>query len=276
MALRDRRRARRSPQDPRHRGKHGRCCRSASTRPREEIDHQVDRFADDPIPPEDALANRVNILRARRMVQIERRGVRRHRLRRNRALQAPRDGFNRHGFTPDPVEAAVGGGVNEPGRRSARFCRAPAASSERGTWFALFASGRTRNARSGWRRSARDCRRGGLSEGVGCSGCRARARWRVRLSRFCRVEPDRAGADADGHRRRRDRPRRASGPRRAARRLLVHRGFLAGHPADQPSRRAGRHLHLHRRWVSASTASTGRARPCSCSRSRSGSASPAP
>jgi len=74
----------------------------------DEIDHDVDRVADDPIPDGDAIANRVNILRAVEwwksndaafgVIGFDQTG----------ALTAPRDGFNRHAFTLTPLKQQWG------------------------------------------------------------------------------------------------------------------------------------------------------------------------
>jgi hypothetical protein len=73
-----------------------------------EIDHHVDRFAGEPIPPGDALANRVNVLRgvewwksndaAFGVIGFDQTG----------ALQAPRDTFARHGRTLVPLKKQWG------------------------------------------------------------------------------------------------------------------------------------------------------------------------
>ena len=75
----------------------------------EEIDHDVDRLSDDPIPDGDALANRVNVLRGVEwfkaqdaafgfVIGFEQIG----------ALQTPRDGFNRHAYTLTPLKRRWG------------------------------------------------------------------------------------------------------------------------------------------------------------------------
>lgn len=73
-----------------------------------EIDHAVDRTAEDPIPAGDPLANRVNVLRgvewwkandaAFGVIGFDETGV----------LQAPRDGFARHGRTLVPLKTRWG------------------------------------------------------------------------------------------------------------------------------------------------------------------------
>ena len=80
------------------------CLDSAAA----EIDHDVDRFADEPIPPGNALANRVNILRgvewwkaqdaAFGVIGFDQTGV----------LTSPRDGFNRHAYTLTPLKQQWG------------------------------------------------------------------------------------------------------------------------------------------------------------------------
>ena len=76
----------------------------------QEIDHYVDRLELEPIPPGDPLANRVNILRgvewhksndaAFGVIGFDQTG----------ALQAPRDGFARHGRTLIPLKQQFGVG----------------------------------------------------------------------------------------------------------------------------------------------------------------------
>jgi glyoxylate carboligase len=71
-----------------------------------EIDHDVDRI--DPIPSGDALANRVNIVRAVEwwksndaafgVIGFDQTGT----------LQAPRDGFNRHAYALTPLKQRFG------------------------------------------------------------------------------------------------------------------------------------------------------------------------
>ena len=73
-----------------------------------EIDHDVDRLPDDPVPAGDPLANRVNLLRgvewwkandaAFGVIGFDQTG----------ALQAPRDGFNRHAYTLTPLKQQWG------------------------------------------------------------------------------------------------------------------------------------------------------------------------
>ena len=74
----------------------------------EEIDHHVARIEGDPIPADDPLANRVNLLRgvewwksnaaAFGVIGFDQTG----------ALQAPRDGFARHGRTLIPLKQQWG------------------------------------------------------------------------------------------------------------------------------------------------------------------------
>jgi len=80
------------------------CLDAAAT----EIDHDIDRLADNPVPAGDALANRVNILRgvewwkandaAFGVIGFDQTG----------ALTAPRDGFNRHAYTLTPLKQQWG------------------------------------------------------------------------------------------------------------------------------------------------------------------------
>ena len=74
----------------------------------QEIDHEVDRRADSPIPAGDALANRVNIVRAVEwwksnaaafgVIGFDQTGT----------LTAPRDGFNRHAYALTPLVQQFG------------------------------------------------------------------------------------------------------------------------------------------------------------------------
>ena len=73
-----------------------------------EINHAVDRPPEEPIPVGDPLANRVNVLRgvewfksndaAFGVIGYDQTG----------ALQAPRDGFNRHAYTLAPLKRRYG------------------------------------------------------------------------------------------------------------------------------------------------------------------------
>jgi hypothetical protein len=73
-----------------------------------EIDHEVDRPADNPVPPADPLANRVNLVRAVEwwksndaafgIIGFDQAG----------SLQAPRDGFNRHAYALTPLKLGWG------------------------------------------------------------------------------------------------------------------------------------------------------------------------
>jgi len=73
-----------------------------------EIDHDVDRAVDDPIPVGNALANRVNIVRAVEwwksndaafgVIGFDQTGT----------LTAPRDGFNRHAYALSPLKQGWG------------------------------------------------------------------------------------------------------------------------------------------------------------------------
>ena len=74
----------------------------------EEIDHSIDRFEEDPVPQDDPLANRVNLLRgvewwksndaAFGVIGFDDAG----------SLQAPRDGFRRHAATLKPLKQQYG------------------------------------------------------------------------------------------------------------------------------------------------------------------------
>jgi hypothetical protein len=73
-----------------------------------EIDHECDRRADSPIDPADALANRVNLVRAVEwwksnaaafgVIGFDQTGT----------LTAPRDGFNRHAYALTPLVQQFG------------------------------------------------------------------------------------------------------------------------------------------------------------------------
>lgn len=69
-----------------------------------EIDHDCDRLPDDPIPPGDPLANRVNLLRAVEWWKANDAAFGVIGFDQSGALQAPRDGFNRHAFTLTPLK----------------------------------------------------------------------------------------------------------------------------------------------------------------------------
>jgi hypothetical protein len=72
----------------------------------EEIDHDVDRV--EPIPEDDALANRVNILRAVEWYKANDAAFGVIGFDQTGALQAPRDGFNRHAYTLTPLKQQWG------------------------------------------------------------------------------------------------------------------------------------------------------------------------
>jgi hypothetical protein len=73
-----------------------------------EIDHETNRAADTPIPADDPIANRVNIVRgvewfksndaAFGVIGFDQTG----------SLTAPRDGFNRHAFALTPLKQGWG------------------------------------------------------------------------------------------------------------------------------------------------------------------------
>ena len=81
------------------------CLDAAAT----EIDHEVDRLIDEPVPADDALANRVNILRgvewwkANDFALTAQAGFDQ-----TGTLYAPRDGFNRHAYTLTPLKQQWG------------------------------------------------------------------------------------------------------------------------------------------------------------------------
>ena len=73
-----------------------------------EIDHDCDRRADDPIDPADPLANRVNVLRGVEWYKANDAAFGVIGFDETGALQAPRDGFNRHRFTLTPLKQQWG------------------------------------------------------------------------------------------------------------------------------------------------------------------------
>jgi hypothetical protein len=73
-----------------------------------EIDHEVDRAEDNPIPAGDPLANRVNILRAVEWWKANDAAFGVIGFDQTGPLQAPRDGFNRHAFTLTPLKQQWG------------------------------------------------------------------------------------------------------------------------------------------------------------------------
>ncbi|HEY7037154.1 MAG TPA: hypothetical protein VH482_37885 [Thermomicrobiales bacterium] len=73
-----------------------------------EIDHDCDRPDDDPIPTGDPLANRVNVLRAVEWFKSQDAAFGVIGFDQTGALQAPRDGFNRHAFTLTPLKRQWG------------------------------------------------------------------------------------------------------------------------------------------------------------------------
>lgn len=73
-----------------------------------EIDHEADRRADDPIDPADALANRLNVLRGVEWYKANDAAFGIIGSDDTGALQAPRDGFNRHRFTLSPLKQQHG------------------------------------------------------------------------------------------------------------------------------------------------------------------------
>jgi hypothetical protein len=72
----------------------------------EEIDHEVDRI--DPIPAADALANRVNLVRAVEWWKANAAAFGVIGFDQTGALQAPRDGFNRHAYALTPLKQQWG------------------------------------------------------------------------------------------------------------------------------------------------------------------------
>ena len=86
-----------------------------------EIDHDVDRPVDDPIPADDPLANRVNLLRAVEWHKAQDAAFGVIGTGPMGDLQAPRDGFNRHAYYSHPAQAEMGhclsaNGMLLPGR----------------------------------------------------------------------------------------------------------------------------------------------------------------
>jgi len=73
-----------------------------------EIDHDVDRPAEDPIPDGDALANRVNLVRGVEWYKANDAAFGVIGFDQTGALQAPRDGFNRHAYTLTPLKRRWG------------------------------------------------------------------------------------------------------------------------------------------------------------------------
>jgi len=74
----------------------------------QEIDHDVDRVEDDPIPQGDPLANRVNVLRAVEWFKAQDAAFGVIGFDQTGALSAPRDGFNRHAYTLTPLKEQWG------------------------------------------------------------------------------------------------------------------------------------------------------------------------
>lgn len=72
----------------------------------EEIDHEVDRT--DPMPTGDALANRVNLVRAVEWWKSNAAAFGVIGFDQTGALQAPRDGFNRHAYALTPLKQQWG------------------------------------------------------------------------------------------------------------------------------------------------------------------------
>ena len=73
-----------------------------------EIDHYVDRFADDPVPPGDALAQRVNLVRGLEWFKANDSAFGFVGFDQVGALQAPRDTFARHGRELIPLKQLFG------------------------------------------------------------------------------------------------------------------------------------------------------------------------
>ena len=71
-----------------------------------EIDHEVDRVY--PIPSGDPLANRVNVLRGVEWFKANDAAFGVIGFDQTGALQAPRDGFNRHAYTLTPLKEQWG------------------------------------------------------------------------------------------------------------------------------------------------------------------------
>jgi hypothetical protein len=74
----------------------------------EEIDHEVARDTADPIPTGDALANRVNIVRGVEWYKANDAAFGVIGFDQTGALQAPRDGFNRHAYELLPLKQGWG------------------------------------------------------------------------------------------------------------------------------------------------------------------------
>jgi len=74
----------------------------------QEIDHEVDRPDDDPIPDGDALANRVNVLRGVEWYKANDAAFGVIGFDQTGALEAPRDGFLRHAYTLTPLKRQWG------------------------------------------------------------------------------------------------------------------------------------------------------------------------
>jgi hypothetical protein len=70
----------------------------------QEIDHELARTTDDPLDPEDPLANRVNVLRGVEWAKANDAAFGVIGFDQTGALQAPRDGFNRHAYTLTPLK----------------------------------------------------------------------------------------------------------------------------------------------------------------------------
>jgi len=70
----------------------------------EEIDHEVDRPSDDPVPAGDPLANRVNVLRAVEWYKANDAAFGVIGFDQTGALQAPRDAFKRHAYALTPLK----------------------------------------------------------------------------------------------------------------------------------------------------------------------------
>lgn len=73
-----------------------------------EIDHEADRLADDPIPAGNPLANRVNLVRAVEWWKSNAAAFGVIGFDQTGALQAPRDGFNRHAYALTPLKQQFG------------------------------------------------------------------------------------------------------------------------------------------------------------------------
>src|SRR5262245_58032518 len=73
-----------------------------------EIDHEVDRPDTDPIPAGNALANRVNLVRAVEWWKSNAAAFGVIGFDQTGALQAPRDGFNRHAYALTPLKLQWG------------------------------------------------------------------------------------------------------------------------------------------------------------------------